>query len=133
MKYFVETLQAIFTSIHNTIKDETTVPLQLLLQHIYTYYYIKSHLIEEPLAKYPFITKDASLKIIYSLVSSTITRFMEVYLQRNQKELIATLCHCYEKDWGQYRSIQPFRTEVAFFLTSLTLVSGDISLYMGVK
>ena len=133
MKYYVETLQAIFTCIHNTISDETSASLQLLLQHIYTYSYIRTHLIEEPLSKYPFITKDASLKKVYSLVNSTITHFMEVYLQRNQTDLITMLRQGYKKDWGQYRTLQPFRTDIAFFLTSLTLVSGDISLYMGVK
>ena len=58
---------------------------------------------------------------------------MEVYLQRNQTDLITMLRQGYKKDWGQYRTLQPFRTDIAFFLTSLTLVSGDISLYMGVK
>ena len=132
MKYYVETLQAIFTSIHGTITDESTVSLQLLLQHVYTYSYIRTHLIEEPLSKYPFITKDTTLKQVYSLINSTITQYMNVYLQRNQTDLITTLRQGYKKDWGQYHSVQPFRTEIAYFLTSLTLVSGDISLYMGV-
>ena len=131
MRYYVDALQAIFTGIHNSLpEDLNTCPLTLLLQHIYTYNYIKLHLIEEPLAKYPFITKESSLKKVYTALATAVKNLTQVYLDLNTAELLKTLQKCYNKNWIQYSILQPLRTDVAYFLTSLTLVSGDISLYI---
>lgn len=132
MKYYVDALQAIFDGIHGSLpEDLNQVPLTLLLQHIYTYNYIKTHLIEEPLAKYTFITKEASLKKAYIALSSAVKNLTAVYLQRNTEDVLSILQKCYAMTWAQYTILQPLRTDVAYFLTSLTLVRGDISLYIG--
>lgn len=133
MKYYVDTLQAIFTGINRSVPEAEKVPLPVLLQHIYTYAYIKSHLIEQPLAAYSFLTKDAALKAVHTQLASTITDYTTRYLQRNQTTLVALLRDCFAINWTAYRTLQPLRTQVAFFLTSLALVGGDLSLYVGTR
>ena len=114
LKYFGDTLLTLFHSIDDAKGDLAAMSFALLLQHVYTYQFMRTKLLEEPMARFPALLKDASLKQLHATLQSAASRLIAVYLQR------------------KYRTLQPLRGEVAFFLTSLTLVSGDISLFMGV-
>ncbi|KAK8821090.1 hypothetical protein WA538_005721 [Blastocystis sp. DL] len=132
LKYFGDTLLTLFHSIDDAKGDLAAMSFALLLQHVYTYQFMRTKLLEEPMARFPALLKDASLKQLHATLQSAASRLIAVYLQRKQREIVELLRSAFARDWSQYRTLQPLRGEVAFFLTSLTLVSGDISLFMGV-
>ena len=132
LKYFGDTLLTLFHSIDDAKDDLAAMSFALLLQHVYTYQFMRTKLLEEPMARFPALLKDASLKQLHATLQSAASRLIAVYLQRKQREIVELLRSAFARDWSQYRTLQPLRGEVAFFLTSLTLVSGDISLFMGV-
>lgn len=132
LKYFSDTLLTLFHSIDDAKGDVAALSFNLLLQHVYTYQFMRTRLLEEPLARFPGLLKDSSLKQLHATLQSAANKLIAVYLQRKQREVVELLRAAYARDWSQYRTLQPLRGEVAFFLTSLTLVSGDISLFMGV-
>ena len=88
-------------------RHELQASYALLLKHIFTYTFIKTHLIEEPLNKYSFVKKNDQLKAIYVQITAVIAQFLQTYLQRNQEDLLNELRHCYNVDWTSYQALQP--------------------------
>lgn len=107
MQFYCNALTAIFSSIYNSVKTPLKTPTELLLKHIYTYMYIKSNLIEEPLTKYKFIVKNEALIHIYQEINQGIEEFTSAYLKINQGDILETLKSCFTVDWSAYATLQP--------------------------
>lgn len=117
MRFFISTLQSVFDSIHQSTQTVSKVPpllpahaqlsLQVLLQLVFTLGYVKTSLIEEPLAKYTFIKKDKELKTLYATITDTVKEYTQCYLERNKKSILASLKKSYEIDWVSYKVLQP--------------------------
>ena len=74
---------------------------------MFTLGYVKTSLIEEPLAKYTFIMKDKELKMLYAAITDTVKEYTQCYLERNEKSILASLKKSYEIDWVSYKVLQP--------------------------
>ena len=74
---------------------------------MFTLGYVKTSLIEEPLAKYTFIKKDKELKMLYAAITDTVKEYTQCYLERNEKSILASLKKSYEIDWVSYKVLQP--------------------------
>lgn len=107
MNYLADALTAVIQGIKEAVVDPSHVDLTRLLNSIYTLSYVNQRLIKEPLAKYPFIRKDAQLNEAYKLCTSTIKQYTQSYLQRSLERLLRALHACFEVDWVAYRTLQP--------------------------
>ena len=110
MKQFVSVMDSILKTLDASLDEAATVSqasMNRLLESVYTLVYIKKHLIEEPLAKYVFLKKDASLKEVYSHCTTSINRCTHIYRKNYQDKFMKLLDACFHVDWTSYRMLQP--------------------------
>lgn len=84
------------------------------MKHIYTYSYIKTSLIEEPLTKYNFIVKNAELIDVYQGINRGIEELTVAYVRMNEVSILENVKKCFSIDWTKYNTVQPVCSVIAW-------------------